>query len=182
MGAEAPDGILGAHLRLAADGLKVTELPPPLLALIPTHLAMRPFVTGIGVAELTRIALQATAPHGDAHPRPARNVLFDHGGITTGIDGLAIDVGGASIKGGGTVVFTAPNMFSGKATITAKNIDQLVQNVQKVPAAAKIVPMLVMARGLGQADNGRLVWNIEIANDIVKVNGTDLRAMAHGAK
>jgi len=182
MGAEAPDGTLGVHLRLAADGLKVAELPPALLPLIPTHLAMRPFVRGISVAELTKIALQATAPNGDSHPRPARNVLFDHGGITTGIDGLAIDVGGASIKGGGTVVFTAPKMFAGKATITAKNFDQLVQNVQKAPAAAKIVPMLVMARGLGQADNGQLVWNIEIANDIVRVNGTDLRAMAHGAK
>lgn len=179
---EAPNGMLAAHLQMAADGLTVADLPPPLRALMPKHFAMTPFVAGISVADMTKIALDATAPHGDAHALPDRKVLFNHGGLTTGIDGLAIELGGASITGAGKVVFTAPKIFSGKATLTGKNFDQLVQTVQKVPAAAKIVPVLVMARGLGQRENGQLVWNIEIANDTVKVNGTDLRAMTHGAK
>jgi hypothetical protein len=178
----APNGMLGAHLQMAADGLTVADLPPPLRALMPKHLAMRPFVAGISVADMTKIALDATAPHGDAHALADRKVLFNHGGLTTGIDGLAIELCGTSITGAGKVVFTSPKIFSGNATITAKNFDQLMQTVQKVPAAAKIVPVLVMARGLGHADHGKLVWNIEIVNDTVKVNGTDLRAMTQGAK
>lgn len=181
-GVETPNGMLGAHLQMAADGLTIADLPPPLRPLMPKHFAMRPFVAGISVADMTKIALDATAPHGEVHALPDRKVLFVHGGLTTGIDGLAIELGGASITGAGKVVFTAPKIFSGKATLTAKNFDQLVQTVQKVPAAVKIVPLLVIARGLAQTENGQLVWNIEIANDTVKVNGTDLRAMTHGAK
>ena len=94
LGATAPGGMLQAHVEMGIDGLAVPELPPTMAVYLPKHFKVRPFVSGISVADVTKMALDATGPNGDRAPDPA--VLFSHGGITFGIETMALDLGTSS--------------------------------------------------------------------------------------
>ena len=180
LGATAPGGMLQAHVEMGLDGLAVPELPPTMAVYLPKHFKVRPFVSGISVADVTKMALDATGPNGDRAPDPT--VLFSHGGITFGIESLALDLGASSFAGNATMVAKSPGDISGKAQLTATNFDALMETVQKDPMLSAGFPVMVMLRGLGRQNGEQMVWDIAVANNAVTVNGTDLTAMLGGGK
>jgi hypothetical protein len=135
----------------------------------------------LAVADLLHMASLASE---NKDPYPADiAALFSHGGITGGIDSMAVDVAGAKFTGSGQVVATGPtpDAVSGTATVTAENYDALMQKVMAMPALAQqAVPVMVFIKGIGRNVDNRLVWDISYKDNKVLINNVDLTAMAGG--
>jgi hypothetical protein len=182
MDARSDTGLLRAGLTLGMEGLTLPDMPlGDMAALIPTRIALRPVVGGVAVADLLHLATLASE---NSQPGPADiAALFSHGGITGGIESMAVDVAGASFTGQGTMVATSPDpaALSGTATITAEHFDALMQKVQSMPALAQqAVPVMVFIKGIGRDVGGKLVWDISYKEGRVLINNVDLTAMAGG--
>jgi hypothetical protein len=177
--ANAPAGLLGAHMRVAIDGPSSPMIPPSALPYVPSHLALAPYVSGIGVAELTQLALDATGP--DPQPPSDPSVLFSHGALVAGINDLEISVGPTAIKGSGRFEAPSPDAITGHAKVTASQFDALVKSVQKDQVLGpQALPALLLVRGLAKPDGDNLVWEIAYEAGAVTVNGTDLSTITGG--
>jgi hypothetical protein len=179
--ADAPQGKLGARMTLVLDGPYSASIPPTAMPYVPSHLAMQPYISGLGLAELTQLALDATS--GGTPPVPDPSVLFAHGALTAGIEHLELIVGETAFKGSGKVEAASPAEVSGHATITASHFDALVKNVQNDQVLGpQALPVLLLVRGLARPDGDNLVWEITYEAGAIKVNGTDLSALTGARK
>jgi hypothetical protein len=179
--ADAPAGRLGARMNLVIDGPSSPAIPAAALAYLPSHISLRPFVFGIGLAELTQLALDATAP--DPQPATDPSVLFAHGDLNAGVDQLELIVGETAIKGTGRMQAASPDQVTGHATLTARNFDALVKTVQKDQVLGpQALPVLLLIRGLAKPDGDNLVWEIAYEGGAITVNGTDLSAITGAPK
>lgn len=181
-GAKSEAGLLQARMELGAEGLTLPDMGlGAMMELVPTRISLRPFVSGVGVAELTRI-MQSTGDKKDPAPADVA-ALFSHGGIVTGLDSLDIEVGGATLTGQGKMTFTTPEKFSGAGQFTADNFDALMEKVSDIPMAAQAVPVLALVKGMGRIVDNKLVWNVSYDQGKLLVNNVDvMRMMGGGAK
>lgn len=178
-GAKSNAGVMQARMALGAEGLKTPGLDlGPMMALMPGKVEFLPFVSGVGVAELTRL-LQSSSEKKDPSPQDIA-ALFSHGGLVTGLESMYLDVGGSIFTGQGKVTFTSPQQFSGAGQITAEGFDDLVEKVSDIPEAAQAVPVLALVKGLGRNVNDKLVWNISYNEGKLLVNNVDVMKMMGG--
>ncbi|MBV9784335.1 MAG: hypothetical protein JO264_10990 [Acidisphaera sp.] len=182
IGADAPDGMLNAHLALSLDGLSVPELPPRFSDYLPRHIVLRPAISGVSVADLTRMGMTATEPDFDpSRLAPEVDDLFSHGGITIGFDSLEFDIGPASFDGSGKLLVASLAEQTGRAEIHASGFDALMKRVQGDPLLSKGFPVLAvirqLARPAGDKSGDRLAWDVAYDGSRLTVNGTDLSAM-----
>jgi hypothetical protein len=177
LGVRSESGMLQARMDLGAQGLALPDMPlGGMEVLIPSRLALRPFVSGLSVADLMRIAQKSSDGQ---DPAPADiAALFSHGGIIGGLESMAVEVGGARFTGNGRVTATSPNAFSGIGQVTAENFDALMQKVSSVPALAQGVPAMALVKGMGRIVDNRLVWDITYRDNKLLVNNVDVGAMA----
>ena len=98
--ARSDKGRLQAAMEFGMDGIGFTDLGlGAMQALIPRQVAIRPSITNVDVAALTRI-LQAMSEKKD----PANAdiaAMFAQGGLVTGLDSFSLDMGGAQVQGPG---------------------------------------------------------------------------------
>ena len=93
--ADAPDSRLASSIALELAGLEIPSLPPAFAPWVPRRIVLHPVLSGVGIAELTGIALAATATPPDEQARDAAlAALFNGPGITLGIDPLTIELAG----------------------------------------------------------------------------------------
>ena len=185
-GGDAPGASLSAQIALELDGLQLNGLPPALAAYVPTHFAIRPTMSNVDLAVLTKMGLDATSPPLDGQPAapnpPNPNLMFAHGGIDVGFDGLALDVAGAKLSGAGKFTVTKPNAVTGQAELTATGLDALITRLQADPAMAQAIPVVIFLKGIAHSSADRSVWQITVNNTTILVNGVDLSAMAGAMK
>jgi hypothetical protein len=189
-GGDAPQDMLSATMGLTLDGLNIASLPPMFAAYVPTHIAIRPTISNLSVADLTEMGLEATAPPPAslppggkmAVPMAAAQRLFSHGGINFGFDTLALDIVGTRFSGTGKFTMTGPQNVTGAAEIDASGLDGLIAKAQSDPMLAQAVPVIIFLKGIAKTNGDQAVWQITVANAKVLVNGVDLSAMANGMK
>lgn len=178
LGGKSVDGILEAHMPIDVQGLSTSgALPPDMAALVPTVVSFHPVVSGVGVAELSRIA---AALNEDRDPAPADiQALFSHGGVKLGLDSMTLALAGATFEGMGTLVYASPEDGTGSAQITATGYDEMMQKVAAIPAfSGQAVPVLAFVKGIGRTVDGKLVWNIAYKNNKLLVNDVDMTSLA----
>lgn len=174
-GGEAPDGNLHAWINIGLDGLDTPSLPPKMTAYLPHHIALRPSVSGIRTADLTKLALDATE-EGDNDDRLAPDIaaIFAHGGVNLGLETLSFDLGPAKVEGVGKLIVFSPGSWRGEARLSATGLDELTAQARTNPDLQQALPVLIMLRGLAKPDGDRLVWDVVSEGTAVTVNGTDL--------
>jgi hypothetical protein len=190
LGGDAPQDMLSATMGLTLDGLNIASLPPMFAAYVPTHIAIRPTISNLSIADLTEMGLEATAPPPRspppggkmAVPMAAAQRLFSHGGINFGFDTLALDIVGTRFSGTGKFTMTGPQSVTGAAEIDASGLDGLIAKAQSDPMLAQAVPVIIFLKGIAKTNGDQAVWQITVANTKVLVNGVDLSAMANGMK
>ena len=170
-------GKLEAQMPLSAEGLTLPDLGlGDTVKLIPTKLSLTPSITSVPTSALMQIA-KKLADKQDPDDRDVAG-LFSQGPITAGIDNFALDVAGSSFSGSIKVLASAPNIFSGTGQISADNIDRLQQAMSADPQTAQVTPLLIFLKGVGRAEQNRLVWDIVYRDGHVLVNGQDMTALA----
>lgn len=177
--AKSDDGMLRATMDLALAGLALPDLPlGPMEALIPQRLSMRPYMSGIAVADLARIGEKASR---NQEPSDADvQALFSHGGIVSGLESLILEVGGATFTGQGKSVMQDLKTVTGSGQITVDGFDSLFKKVSSMPMLAQGVPVMIFLKGIGRTVNGKLVYDISYDGTKILVNDVDLAAMAGG--
>ena len=185
-GGDAPAASLSAEMGLVLDGLRLDGLPPSLAAYVPTHFAIRPTLSNVDLAALTKMGLDATAPapdgQTDALAPPDPNVMFAHGGIDVGFDEMTLDVAGTHMSGTGKFTVANPRTVTGQAEITATGLDALITKLQADPAMAQAIPVVIFLKGIARSTGEQSVWQVTVNNAKILVNGVDLSAMAGAMK
>ena len=175
MGGEALDGRLNAWIDLALDELASPSLPPKIAAYLPHHVQIKPSLSGVLMADLNKIALDATEDHmGDHRFAPDVDAIFAHGGFRLGLETLSFDLGAAKIDGTGEVTVVSPDTWHGVAHLAATGFDDLAAQARSSPELQSALPALIMLRGLAKQDGERLVWDIVSDGPKTTVNGLDL--------
>jgi hypothetical protein len=180
-GGEAPDGSLHAWFNIGLDELATPSLPPKVAAYLPHHVELRPSISGVRTADLTKLALDATDEGaGDDKLAPDVAAIFAHGGVKLGLETLSFDLGPAKIEGVGQLVMLAPDSWRGDARLSATGLDELTAQARTNPDLEQVLPVLIMLRGLAKPDGNRLVWEIASEGTAVMVNGIDLSQLGGG--
>ena len=144
---------------------------------LPRHVALRPVVSNVPTQALLQL-LQAAIEKPDGGTPPALvQAIFSGGGIKTGLESFAVDIGGASFAGKADISIPSPNAVSGTAQVTATDVDALLAKVQNIPALGQAVPVIVLAKGIGRTEGGKMVWDMKFDGGTVLVNGVDLTKM-----
>lgn len=181
--ADAPEGRLAGSIGLEMAGLEIPSLPPPFAAWVPRRVALHPVLSGVGVAELTGLALAATATPPDDQARDAAlAALFNGPGITIGIDPLTIELPAARLDATGSVVVRGPDRYAGRAKVILTGFDALMAQAQDDPNLRDIAPVLILARGLAKPEGDHLVWDVVADESGGTVNGVDISSLVGGGQ
>ena len=179
VGAKSDGGLLQAHMDLGLDGLALPDLPPGgVAAFLPRRIALRPVLLGVPTQQLVQL-LAARGPN-DADRPSEFAALFSREGVSAGLESFAVDIGGASFAGMGTMAMASPQQMNGQAQVTATNFDSLMQQASNTPELASVLPAFVFAKGIGRVVGNQVVWDITYRDNKLLVNGTNLSAMMGG--
>jgi hypothetical protein len=173
-GGEAPGGNLRVWFDVGLDGLETPSLPPKVTSYLPKHVELRPSISGIRTADLTKLALDATEEGADDRIAADIAAIFSHGGVDLGLETLSFDLGPAKVEGVGKLVVLSPETWRGEARLSATGIDELTAQARSNADLQQALPVLIMLRGLAKPDGDRLVWQIASEGTSVTVNGIDL--------
>ena len=177
--ANAEGTLLRAGMGFGLHGVSLANAPlGPFGALIPQSLAFRFVVSGLKTPELRRIL--AAVSRDQTPDASDAAILAD--GARAGIEGLTLEVGGATFAGEGHASMTGPGRYAGLATVSAENFDELIQTVNSIPPLQQAIPALAFLKGIGRSADGRTVWTINADDAKVLVNGIDIGAMAGAMK
>ncbi len=182
LGGDAPQDRLSAQMGLSVDGLVIPALPPAFAAYVPSHFSIRPTLSNLDLAAVTKMGMAATAPApADGSPPvagPDVQSLFANGGIDVGFDTLELSAAGAQLTGTGKFNLAGPSQITGQADLTATGLDALITKMQDDPMMAQGVPVLIFLKGIARTSGAQSVWQLTVTNGKVLVNGVDLSAMA----
>ncbi|MEJ0018252.1 MAG: hypothetical protein WDN25_17165 [Acetobacteraceae bacterium] len=180
-GGESLDGRLKAWLDLGLDELASPSLPPKMAAYLPHRIALRPTLSGIQMADLHKLVLDATDDDaGNDRLGPDIDAIFAHGGVDIGVETLSLDLGPARIDGTGHVKVLSPGAWRGEARLTATGLDDLTTEARTHPELQQALPVLIMLRGLARPEGQRLVWDVVSDGPKITVNGLDLSQLGGG--
>jgi len=175
------NGMLEAHMPIEVRDIGVQGvLPPDMAALLPTLVTLRPALSGVGVAELSRLA---AAYNEKSEPSPADlQALFSHGGVKLGLESMSVAFGGALFEGQGAMTYTSVTDSNGTMHITATGYDDMMQKVAAIPAfSGQAVPALAFVKGIGKTDGNKIVWDVVYKDGKALVNNVDMSSMFGGA-
>lgn len=182
-GGEAPDGSLHTWLDLGFDGVDSPTLPPKLATYLPKHFEIKPTLSGVPVAVLRKLAMDASDDDPAKHPvGPDLAAIFANGGAVVGLETLSFDLGPATLRGTGKVTVTSPSSWVGDAHVVATGFDELATQARENPDLQQALPVLVMMRGLAKPDGDKLVWDVASEGPKLTVNGIDMSALTGGGE
>ncbi len=175
---KADGAFVNGAMDVGLDGLALPGMGLDTFAdLLPSRVILRPVVSHVPTKELLAL-LQAAGENPNSKPPPAQvAALFSQGGLKAGLESFALDMGGASFTGKADIDLPSPNAASGTAQVMATNMDALLAKVQANPALAQAIPVIVFAKGIGRAEGGKLVWDMQFDSSKLLVNGVDLLKM-----
>jgi hypothetical protein len=173
----APHGLVQAWMEIGIDGLRVSGLSSDAAALVPTHVALRPSVAGVPLADLTNLVLEATDPETDPDRLQAdAQAVLARRGVEVGLDSLSVSLGPATLSGHGQVIFTGHAEYRAEAHLTATGFDALMAEAARDPALQRSLPFIAVMRGFARPQGDHLVWDVVARNDALTVNGIPLSA------
>jgi hypothetical protein len=173
----APDGLVQGQLDIDIDGLRVGGLGSGLAALVPTHVALRPTLAGVRLADLTTLILEASEPGTDPdHLQADAEALLARRGVVVGLDSLSVSLGPATLAGHGQVTLSGHGDYRAEAHLTATGFDGLMAQVANNPSLQRSLPFLAVMRGFARPQGDRLVWDIVMRKNALTVNGIPLSA------
>ena len=171
----ALDGMLRAAFEIGLDGMAAQNMPQQTMSLVPRHVELRPSISGVSLAGLIALALEATDENADQGKLAVdAEALLTQGGVTVGLDALELNVGPAELRGRGHVLVTGPDEYQAEAHVTAKGLDDLMKQANGNTSLQQALPVLAMARGFAKPEGDHLVWNIVANKAGLTINGVGL--------
>lgn len=181
--AAAPGGMLEMRLPIALEGFDSPAIPKGAIReMLPRLVSLTPRFAGVPKAELMAIlrrALDADAPDTDAM-QAELTAMVEKNPVTFGIDKLAVELGLASLRGGGAVKVSGPGDIRGDGEFRMTGLDALIRRANTAPELKMAAPALIFLKGIGKADGKDMVWHITYADKALMVNDTNMTEMMPG--
>ncbi len=179
--ASAPGGLLEMRLPIALEGFDSPAIPKGAIReLLPKLVSLIPRFAGVPKAELMAI-LQRAADVPDTDAMQAElTAMVGKNPVTFGIDKLAIELGLASLRGGGAVKVSGADDIQGDGEFRMTGLDALIRRTNTTPELKMAAPALIFLKGIGKADGKDMVWHITYADKALMVNDTNMTEMMPG--
>lgn len=175
------DGSVSLAMRIELDKPVLPTIPPGIMTeFLPSHLLLKPRLSGIDAAALRR-SLDAAVDNPQASGAMGLVMaVLDAHPPTIAIDDVAIDTGPAHITGHGQLTVQGPGAAKGTATVRATGLDEAMKQLSADPQGKQALAGLIFLKGLGKPDGDAMVWDIVYDGQKLLVNGNDISAMAPG--
>jgi hypothetical protein len=181
--ASAPNGLMQIKLPIALEGLESPMIPAGAMReLLPRSVSLIPRLGGVPKAELMTMllkALDSDTPDTAAMQAEAMEML-EKNPLTLGVDKLAIDVGIASLTGGGEVKVTSATEYAGQGELRMTGLDALIRRANGAPELKMAAPALIFLKGIGRPEGKDMVWHISYDDRVLMVNDTNVSEMMGG--
>lgn len=168
--ADARKDVFSASAHLDISGLVPAGLPADARAMVPTRVSLRPSISGLAAKPLVRALLAAFDDPDAGNAPPDLSALLADGPVSVSVNDVAIDVGGAELRGAATLVAQSPDTGEAHARIEATGLDALIRQWQSIPQLQVAIPALLLAKGLARTEGGKLIWDIQAGQSGVTVN------------
>ena len=177
MKSDAPLDRLRASIEMAITEPVIQGLPPDALPLVPTHIVIRPNMSGLDLKAVRALLTAANVPAPDEAKLTQGALALLGGDSRFGLDILDISIGPARFEGVGEVRFATPEEPVGRARIIATGIDEWMRSMNGNPMLAQAMPIVAIMRGMAKQEGTKSIWDIDATKARVLVNGIDVAQM-----
>ncbi len=148
-------------------------MPAAYIAYVPKHISLRNRVRGLPTDQVVALLRAALAEDADPIALQAQAIrLLNTPGARVSIDPFSFDAGPLAVTGTARLLPSDNGGVAGRIHIIATGVDALIAQVQSNPAFGRIVPMLYLAKGMSKPDGASVVWDIDVDQAGVRINGT----------
>jgi hypothetical protein len=142
---------------------------------IPHRVDLKTNLSGVWIGPLMALLRAATEPGSDPAALLAQAMtLFANPKVQISIDVLSFDSGPLQINGSAKVVPRADGHLGADIHIAASGMDQLLAQAQSQPNLQQVMPMVLLAKGVGRPEGDNLIWDISLGGGPMIVNGIPL--------
>jgi hypothetical protein len=164
---------LDGGMDIAADDLMVSAMPAAYASYVPRHVALRNVIRGVDPADMRTFLHTVLASAGRPETLlPAVQHLLADPNAVVAIDPFSLDSGPLTLTGTARLVTGQTGTLAGHIHLSATGMDALMAQVQAQPALAQIMPVLFLAKGMAKPRANTLVWDIDVGDGPVRINGT----------
>ena len=181
------EGKLRESISMSGLSIPAAIVPPWATTLVPKNISFDFSVSGFDLAAPAQLILAALdltkdKPLPDGFEATLLPALLPSGNVNITLNPTSISNDLYFVNAEGSMTAGPAAMPSGKATITAKGLDEVLKVIQAAPPEAGVqsgVSIIVGAKGMAKAAaDGTLSWDIESSGDAkVLVNGIDVSKM-----
>ncbi|HET6609565.1 MAG TPA: hypothetical protein VFG62_23040 [Rhodopila sp.] len=174
MHGDTADQKLDAGIDLAVNDLTVPKsVPAAYIPYVPKHISLRNRVRGLPTDEVVALLRAALAENANPVVLEAQALhLLSTPNARVSIDPFSFDAGPLAVTGTARLLASENGGFAGRIHIIASGVDATITRAQGNPAFGQIVPMLYLAKGMGKPDGASLVWDIDVDERGIRINGT----------
>jgi len=163
---------VAGHMDIGFDDMILTSVPAQFAPYIPRRIDIKAAFSGLQAQALRQFLKDATAPNANPDALQARAIaLLNEPGAAAGIESMVIQSGPLLVTGSSQVRPLPDGSAALDVHLTARGVDAMLALVQADPRAQQMMPMLFMAKGMGKPEGDSIVWDIDVANGAVLVNG-----------
>jgi hypothetical protein len=150
---------------------------------LPRQLKLTPHIGGVSKPELVALVMRLIDdPKAADDFMEVATTLLAKGPLVLGVKDVALDLGPATLSGGGGVTVKSVADYTGAGEFHATGLDELIQKANATPELKQAAPGLIFLKGIGHQEGKTTVWKIRYAANKLFVNDTDMSAMISGGK
>jgi hypothetical protein len=174
MHGDTADQNLDAGMDLAINDLTApANVPAAYVAYVPKHISLRNRVRGLPTDQVVALLRAALAENANPMALQAQAIrLLNTPGARVNIDPFSFDSGPLAVTGTARLLPSENGGFAGRIHIVASGLDALIAQAQNNPALGRVMPMLYLAKGMSRPNGASVVWDIDVDQAGVRINGT----------
>jgi hypothetical protein len=166
---------LDTQFGIALDGVSFSALSVENAVFFPHRVHLKTNLSGLRIGPLMALLRAATEPGMDPRALLAQAMtLFTDRQVRISIDALSFDSGPLQIKGSAQVVPRPDGQLGADVHIAASGMDKLLAQAQSEPSLQQVMPMVLLAKGIGRPEGDSLIWDISLGDGPMIVNGIPL--------
>jgi hypothetical protein len=177
------DGKLRESVSFAGLSVPPAVIPPWATSLVPKNMTIDFTAGGFNLAEPAKLILENVdfskePPMASELDSKLTELFMPNGTATVALNPTSLSNDIYNISAEGSVVAGTAVVPSGKGTIKAKGLDDILKVIQSAPPEMGLqsgTALIIAAKGMGKAESdGTFTWNIESTGDgKVLINGID---------
>ena len=166
---------LDTQLGIALDGISLSALSAENAEFIPHRVDLKTNLSGVRIGPLMGLLRAATEPGMDPAALLAQAMmLLADPQVRISIEALSFNSGPLQIRGSAKVVPRPDGQLGADIHIAASGMDKLLAQTQSQPNLQQVMPMVLLAKGIGRPDGDSLIWDISLGGGPMTVNGIPL--------